>query len=589
MNRRLEPVLTGRKLSLIAGLLLAMLLLVLPATSAVNAQGDGKAKLAGDVSEALRGAAGDDLVPVIVQTVDEPSDAHFGRLHGRGGVVKTRHASIRGYSARVPASQLEAFADDPEIEHISIDEPVKARMDVAYPAVKADLAYQEFGVTGSGIGVAVIDTGVAAHPDLMKGPGNRQVVEVEIVGKEPGLADYYGHGTHVAGIIAGSGASSTGRPFYRTFKGIAPGVQLLSVRALAPDGSGYTSDILAGLDWVIRNKSVYNIRVVNMSLGHPVFESYTTDPLCRAVRAANDAGLVVVAAAGNGGRLGTGFGTIDTPGNEPSVITVGALDNMHTVTTSDDTLAPYSSKGPSLVDFVVKPDLVAPGSSIVSLRDPGSYLDVNYHYLTLKVGDYKYDTLNALNDGAYYTLSGTSMAAPMVSAAAALMLQNEPGLNPATVKARLMASAVPDSRTIFETGAGYLDVEAALKAKGYAKVANSPLAIPGNDGYVYIQDLSLIWGSDWTQAGVWHGKCVTDSVAMSSVLDAATYSALSAIWGGGGGGRGSKATSLSLVWNNSVTADSLVWGGLGALSGMTNGSVTNEAAVWGHGGGGNGH
>ncbi len=576
MKRTYEPVLTGRKLLLMVGLL-ALLLLALPASTVVNAQGDAKAKLAGDVMDALRGAAADDLVPVIVQTVDEPSDAHFARLHGRGGLVKARHTSIHGYSAKLPASQLETFADDPEIEHISIDEPVQAHMDVAYPAVKADLAYQEFGVTGSGIGVAVIDTGVAAHPDLVKGPGSKQVVEVEIVGHEPGLADYFGHGTHVAGIIAGSGASSTGKPFYRTFKGIAPNAQIISVRALAPDGSGYTSDILAAIDWIVRNKATYNIRVINLSLGHPVFESYTTDPLCRALRAANDAGLVVVAAAGNSGRLGTGFGTIDTPGNEPSAITVGALDDAHTVTTSDDTLAPYSSKGPSLIDFVVKPDLVAPGSSIVSLRDPGSYLDTNYHYLTLQVGDYKLDSMNALTDGVYYTLSGTSMAAPMVAGAAALMLQNEPGLNPATVKARLMASAVPDSRTVFETGAGYLDVEAALKARGYATVAYSPLAIPGNDGYIYVQDLSLIWGADWTQAVIWKNKCVTDTILLSSVLDPATFSALAAVWGG----KGKPSSALSLIWNDSVTANSLIWSGLGASSSDTGGSVTNEAAVWG--------
>src|SRR5262249_16972632 len=159
------------------------------------------------------------------------------------------------------------------------------------------------------------------------------------------------------GIINGNGADSTGGAYYRTFRGLAPGARLISIRALYPDGSGATSDILTALDWVIKFRSNYNIRVLNLSLGHPIYEPYTTDPLCRSVRAASDAGIVVVVAAGNDGRVGTGFGTIDSPANEPSAITVGAMDDLNSVSTTDDALAVYSSRGPTLIDHVAKPDI----------------------------------------------------------------------------------------------------------------------------------------------------------------------------------------------------------------------------------------
>jgi len=254
--------------------------------------------LSREVQDKIRAAGADDLLRVIIQTTGEPTSAHFARLHGRGGAVKVRHEAIRGYSASVPASQLEALADDPEVAHISYDSPVKAHLDIAYKAVKADLAFiNSGGLNGKGVGVAVIDTGVASHPDLQRAKGNAQVVEVEVVGHENGLADYYGHGTHVAGIINGSGAASSDKFSFRTFRGLAPGAQIISIRALYPDGTGYSSDILSAIDWAIQYRTAYNIRVLNLSLGHPVFESYRTDPMCQAVRKAYDSGILVVVAA----------------------------------------------------------------------------------------------------------------------------------------------------------------------------------------------------------------------------------------------------------------------------------------------------
>jgi serine protease AprX len=570
---------TGGRTLLAAGITLGLVLAVLPPAVA---QGDRSGRtLSGEVAKKIRQAGSDDLVPLIVQTRQEPSPAHLARMHGRGGVLKTRHEAVRGYSARVPAGQIEALADDPEVERISLDAPVKTHLDVAFRAVHGEAAaVTSGGLSGKGIGVAVIDTGVQGHLDLKRPKGSPQVIEVEIVGREAGLADYFGHGTHVAGVINGNGYASSDRVSFRTFKGLAPETQIISIRALDADGSGYTSDIISGIDWAIRYRTSHNIRVLNLSLGHPVFESYATDPLCRAVRAAHDAGIVVVVAAGNDGGVDSGFGTITSPANEPSAITVGAMDDDNTVTTTDDVLAWYSSKGPSLVDYVAKPDLVAPGTWIVSLRAPGSWLDANHHDLTLQIGDYKNDSRNALRDGDYYTLSGTSMAAPFVSAAAALMIQQEPGLNPGTVKARLMKSTVKDDLLVFETGAGYLDVEAALKATGYVKLALSPTAILASDGYVYVEDTAIIWGggSSWGLGFIWGDKKGNARSIIWTEVSEEVLSAYGSIWGRGG--------HKSIVENGQVTGSGLIWSGGGSILSSTTGTVDMLGAVWAGGGSG---
>ncbi len=189
--------------------------------------------------------------------------------------------------------------------------------------------------------------------------------------------DQFGHGQHVAGIIAASGQTSNCPNCMRSFKGIAPGVNLIDLRVLDQNGQGTDSNVIAAIDAAIYLKNIYNIRVINLSLGRPVYESYTLDPLCQAVEAAWKAGIVVSVAAGNDGRDNTfgeqGYGTINAPGNDPYVITVGAMKTEGTYTRTDDLIASYSSKGPTQIDHVVKPDLVAPGQSgcvACSPRDP---------------------------------------------------------------------------------------------------------------------------------------------------------------------------------------------------------------------------
>jgi serine protease AprX len=157
----------------------------------------------------------------------------------------------------------------------------------------------------------------------------------------------YGHGTHIAGLIAGNGASSTGSGYTRTFKGIAPGANIINLRVLDQNGAGTDSTVIAAINTAILLKPLFNIRVINLSLGRPMYESYTLDPVCQAVEAAWRSGIVVVVAAGNDGRhLATnGYGTINSPGNDPYVITVGAMKPIWTPTRNDDVMASYRSEG----------------------------------------------------------------------------------------------------------------------------------------------------------------------------------------------------------------------------------------------------
>jgi serine protease AprX len=423
-------------------------------------------------------------------------------------------------------------------------------------------------IDGRGIGIALVDTGVALHPDLDRSKNPLKPIEVEIVGHERGFADPFGHGTHVAGILNGNGLMSSTPESFRTFRGMAPGSRLISIRALQADGTGNTSDVLQAIDWVIHFRRSYNIRVLNLSLGHPVYESYTTDPLCRAARNAVAAGVVVVTAAGNDGRIGSGFGTIVSPGNEPSVITVGAMDDNATAAREDDVLAPYSSRGPSLVDYVVKPDLVAPGSFIVSLRAPGSTIDREHPELALRAEQYQGGPDGA-RAGDYLVLSGTSLAAPMVAGAAALMLQADPTLRPSDIKARLMTSATHDDRLPFETGAGYLDVAAALDATLRTATANSPRAVPDPNGDLVIEPIGDPWDGGWQLGLIWGGG---RSFGTMMATENGMVTAGGLIWGGSRNSLGAD----SLVWGgsrNSLGADSLVWGG--------SRSVSADSLVWG--------
>jgi serine protease AprX len=228
-------------------------------------------------------------------------------------------------------------------------------------------------VSGSGVSVAVIDSGIDTRHNALKG---RVLVTRDFTGGDG--EDRYGHGTHVAAIIAGQAGKSAET---RDYRGIAPGAYLLNLRVLGDDGSGVVSDVIEAIDWTIEHRREYNVRVINLSLGAPVLQPYRDDPLCEAVERAVRAGIVVVAAAGNYGQTVDGkmvFGAITSPANSPFAIAVGAIDTHDTAKRSDDTLAAYSSKGPTRYDLIVKPDLAAPGSHIRSAESMDSYLSKTY-------------------------------------------------------------------------------------------------------------------------------------------------------------------------------------------------------------------
>ena len=358
-------------------------------------------------------------------------------------------------------SALDALQNVEGVLSISLDNLVTPAMSISDRALAADQARAGSGgllgsllgtpsVNGKGIGVAVVDSGIAGHSAL----SGKVVASVNYATGETGTNDAYGHGTHIAGIIAGT-ISYGPTSLYKN--GIAPGAHLVNVRVLNRQGVGYTSDVIAGIQWVLDNRVKYSIRVMNLSLGHPIQTPCALDPLCLAAEDAVAKGLVVVASAGNSGKDAEGnpvLGSISTPGNAPGVITVGALNTWGTVGRDDDTVATYSSRGPTRYDMMLKPDVVAPGNKIVSLEAQGSYLSKTYPSLHVAGSGFN----------AYSMMSGTSMAAAMVSGGAALLLQSTPSLTPRHVKVALQVTAefMPEAGLV-AGGTGSVNLVAARK------------------------------------------------------------------------------------------------------------------------------
>ena len=275
------------------------------------------------------------------------------------------------------------------------------------------------GLTGAGVGVAVLDTGIYPHEDFE----NRIMAFKDFVRRRPGPYDDNGHGTHIAAMIGGNGASSGGR-----YRGVAPGCGLIAVKVLDFRGNGFASDVLAGLRWIRENKEKYGIRVVNISVGSLSRKDMSENSvLVRGVDAAWDDGLVVVVAAGN---HGPGRMTITTPGISRKVITVGCSDDYKEVEVMGNRMVDYSGRGPTMA-CISKPDLVAPGSGIISCcNQPGQYMPK----------------------------SGTSMSTPLVSGAVALLLERYPQMSNRDVKLRLIERAVDMGRPHNQQGWGLLDV-----------------------------------------------------------------------------------------------------------------------------------
>jgi serine protease AprX len=531
---------------------------------------NGHSKLSADLANFPLNADG--TVSVIIQFNQAPKAQHFADLAARGGKLKFSLEHINGAAYRVPVKVLVWLQNHPDVAYVSPDRPNKVASDDDIPAVEADVARQQYGLDGTGVGIAVIDSGVFNHDDLKtaNGLGSRIVYSESFIPGNTSTNDTYGHGTHVAGIVAGNGRDSqSGYP--TQYIGVAPNANIINLRVLDASGSGTDSQVIAAIERAIQLKTTYNIRVINLSLGRSVYESYALDPVCQAVEAAWKAGIVVVVAAGNDGRdnsYGTqGYATINAPGNDPNVITVGATKTNGTPSRQDDTVASFSSKGPTLLDHVVKPDLVAPGNRVISLVSPGSTLISSLSSLTIQPITTCILSLLGNNcttglSGKYMRMSGTSMATPIVTGAAALMFQKDPTLTPDTIKARMMKTAwkgypgnswASDSKgksyfsqyDVFTIGAGYLDIYSSLRSTDIVNGgASSPIAYRSSatGKYSLMNSQSITWGNSitwgssiiWGDSIIWGGNCViSDSI----------------IWGD------------SIVWGDStLAANTIIWG-----------------------------
>ena len=520
----------------------SLLLAVAWAAPASAGGGQGQQGQHGKLSKEARDQAknkGTAKLDLIVRFRRSPGVAERSLIASFDGQVRRQHQS-RWMSVRVPGHKVRLLADNPAVEFVAIDADLTASMDVSRAtAGQPSPVMPESALKGAGVTVAVVDSGVALHPEIQT-----MVAAVDFVGLyDPlfapgGSVDPHGHGTHVAGIIVGNGSHSDDAKF----AGIAPEASLVSLRVLDGLGRGRSSDMLAALQWVLDHKNEYGIRVLNLSLGHPVFEAPEVDPLVQAVDALWDAGVVVVCAAGNSGR--DGHGTVTSPCNSRKVITVGATNDRQTLDLTDDTVATYSSRGPTRLSLVAKPDILAPGNRIISTRSAGSHLDLLYPTNRVAGDSSQPDVFE------HFELSGTSMASPFVAGAAVLMLEQDPSLNPGTVKARLMLSArkaaVGDP---FATGAGLVDIEAALLATGHVADAPSPLVHTEPTGELSVENTAALWADPaFSLQALWSGAVLWSSTS-DQAAELTTYAVL---W--------PDTDALATLWPESTTAaEATLW------------------------------
>jgi serine protease AprX len=554
------------------GLATALVCLLGAASPAIAAKGDHP-KLDKQLNARASQGGGKSQVIVTLQ----PGWTASGRseMARLGGKLVRALDILNAQVVELPNGQLKRLADHPAVARIDWDRPTSGQLARVTTTVGARAARLQYGYSGAGIGVAVIDSGITGwHYDLLGWNGQQRVTGwMDFVNGRTTPYDDLGHGTHVAGIIGGNGLSSFGR-----HAGVAPGVNLIGLKVLDHQGLGVISNVIAALEYAITNRSKHNIRVINLSVGAAVTESYNVDPLALAAKRAVDAGIVVVAAAGNRGRDANGqtiYGGVAAPGNAPWVLTVGASSTEGTIVRYDDVMAGYSSRGPTAVDYLAKPDLVAPGTGVVSLSDPQSAF-----YVTKS----KFLVGGSLSSSTkpYLSLSGTSMAAPVVSGTVALMLQANPNLTPNLVKAILQYTAqTHDSYNFLTQGAGFLNTKGAVDlARYFANPARGTypnskwwgrrihwgnqrlgggVLLPGTNAWA----LNIVWGTAFDAEGdniVWGtmaGFDEFDNIVWGTDCDEATGECDNIVWG----------TSFdfetdNIVWGTDFgfEADNIVWG-----------------------------
>jgi serine protease AprX len=459
---------------------------------------------------------------------------------------------------------------------------------VAMPAVlRQTLGVDGSSLTGRGVGVAVIDSGLEMSSEF----SNRVMAAYDF---RNGFSfatytptDEYGHGTHVAGAIGGSGALSSNA----AYRGLAPKVKFLILKVLDKNGAGYTSDVIRAVDFAVANRERFGIDIINLSLGHPIYEPAATDPLVQAVERASKAGIIVVAAAGNYGKNPEtglpGYAGITSPGNAPSAITSGAVAIQGTVARNDDRIPAYSSAGPTWLDAFVKPDIASPGHNIVAVAAKKSSLYQNYPQLRTEDAD-------------YMILSGTSMATAVATGSVALMIEANraanqdyysphPDLSPNAVKAILQYTSVGlrDDAGIeynpLRKGAGALNTKGAIdfarsvdtsRPTGKWWMTSSPYPWTNISGVSYAWNKSVVWGSTI----MWGTAVNVNETSWGSTIMWGTASTWGStiMWG------------TNVVWTEPESwANSVVWGpetvgqanGDTIMWGTTNG-MTAQNAAW---------
>lgn len=456
-----------------------------------NMQGR-RARLSSDLRQRL-----DNGNPRDESVILTASAARIQRIAARHGLTVTKWLD-HGAVLAVPAHAVAGLADDVDVDQLASNQTLRAQDAVTNETIGADLVQAGTwnadgggkAYDGRGVGVALVDSGVALMPQL----AGRIVARVDFT-RPGGLGlDAYGHGTHVAGIIAAqSGRHGDG--------GVSPGAHIVSLKVLDENGLGTADNVIEAIDWTVRNAKKFKIRVINLSLGGPVLQPAADDPICQAVERAYRAGLVVVVSAGNVGKTADGktiYGGITTPGISPYALTVGAVNTKGTSWPGDDEVASYSSRGPTLFDRLIKPDFVAPGNKIESLAAPGSTLVKKYPQLVTGRG------LDAR-----LTLSGTSMAAGVASGAIALLSDAYPTAPIEALRHQLQRTATGlTDANLLSQGTGSINVAAAIPLDEFlgGGIAFCTQATCGHrwpDSSVTAASETIVWSDSLDETIVW--------------------------------------------------------------------------------------
>ena len=467
MKRFLYPMILSGLCALI------LVLLALPLSPRVQADSGSDSlghKVSREILQKISSGHGSEQVRVIIQPKATWDTALDSTVEEAGGTNVRSFQNFRVRVVTISANAAANLAARQDVAYVSLNREVRSLGHVSATTgadqVRVTSGTNANGFDGTGIGIAVVDSGIDnTHKAFLDRSNNVRVVYDQDFTGEGRIDDPYGHGTHVAALAAGNGRISNAQ-----YVGVAPNANILNLRVLNSEGIGTTGGVLRALDWIATNRELYNIRVVNMSLGMPAIDSYRNDPVCRAVRRLVDSGIVVFAAAGNNGVDANGdrvYGHIHAPGNEPSAITVGASNTFGTDSRSDDGVASFSSRGPTRsfsvdangivsYDNLVKPDLVAPGNRLIEAQAANNLLVSQNPALDAGV--------SPVDNRKMMYLSGSSMATPVAAGVAALMLQANPTLSPNLIKALMMYTAQPLAGfNMLEQGAGQVNAAGAVK------------------------------------------------------------------------------------------------------------------------------